>query len=112
MAAAPLRFRCYQCNQLLGVSRSKIGTTLRCPKCDADLIVPDPDDVAENAGVTTVSPSGLDSADQGIPADLIDIRPEDIRVEPGAARLLPTREPSPTPEVETRLPPDESAHLP
>lgn len=107
MAAAPLRFRCYQCNQLLGVSRSKIGATLRCPKCEAELIVPDPDEVVENAGVATLSPTAQDSADQGIPADLIDIRPEDIRVEPGAARPLPSREPSPSPAVEFRLPPDE-----
>src|SRR5437764_4477325 len=38
----PIRFRCVYCNQLLGISRRKAGTTVRCTTCDGQLIVPDP----------------------------------------------------------------------
>src|SRR5712672_3502858 len=48
MAVVPLKFRCYQCNGLLGVSRSKVGAVVSCPKCGAELIVPEPVD-AEGA---------------------------------------------------------------
>ena len=31
-----LRFRCYRCNQLLGVSSRRAGTVTSCPKCAAE----------------------------------------------------------------------------
>jgi hypothetical protein len=37
----PIRFRCVYCNQLLGISRRKAGTTVRCTTCNGQLIVPD-----------------------------------------------------------------------
>ena len=42
MASAPIKFRCFRCNQLLGVSRSKAGAVVACPKCRIDLVVPQP----------------------------------------------------------------------
>ncbi len=45
-----LKFRCYQCGKLLGVSPSKAGRTTACPSCKADLIVPDPTE-PEEAGL-------------------------------------------------------------
>lgn len=39
----PIRFRCRYCNQLMGISRRKAGTTVRCPTCHADLVVPQPE---------------------------------------------------------------------
>ena len=42
MAGELLRFRCYQCGKLLGAPASKAGRTTTCPKCKADLIVPEP----------------------------------------------------------------------
>jgi hypothetical protein len=36
----PIRFRCAYCNQLLGISRRKAGTVVRCPTCAGQVIVP------------------------------------------------------------------------
>jgi hypothetical protein len=40
MATERLKFRCYQCNQLLAVAPNKAGTVVSCPKCQADLLIP------------------------------------------------------------------------
>ncbi|MDB5349411.1 MAG: hypothetical protein JWN86_658 [Planctomycetota bacterium] len=45
-SAAPIKFRCFQCNKLLGVSRSKVGAVVACPQCGTELIVPEPLDEA------------------------------------------------------------------
>jgi hypothetical protein len=45
----PIRFRCVYCNQLLGISRRKAGTIVRCTSCEGQLIVPDPSDPATEA---------------------------------------------------------------
>ncbi|WP_154673841.1 hypothetical protein [Singulisphaera acidiphila] len=94
MAGVPLKFRCYQCNQLLGVSRGRIGTVVACPKCRADLIVPDPDEADQ--GADSFQSSRLaEASDEGISLDFLDIRPEDIRVEPGVTWTPPLAESSP-----------------
>ena len=49
----PIRFRCVYCNQLLGISRRKAGTIVRCTACEGQLIVPDP-----NEGATDPAPLG------------------------------------------------------
>src|SRR5438874_3324880 len=36
----PVRFRCSYCNQLLGISRRKIGLAVTCPTCQGQVIVP------------------------------------------------------------------------
>jgi DNA-directed RNA polymerase subunit RPC12/RpoP len=36
----PVRFRCAYCNQLLGISRRKAGTIVRCPTCSGQVVVP------------------------------------------------------------------------
>jgi hypothetical protein len=46
----PIRFRCVYCNQLLGISRRKAGTIVRCTTCEGQLIVPDPSDAGTEAG--------------------------------------------------------------
>jgi hypothetical protein len=38
----PIRFRCAYCNQLMGISRRKAGTVVRCPNCAGQVIVPSP----------------------------------------------------------------------
>jgi hypothetical protein len=42
----PVRFRCAYCNQLLGISRRKVGTVVRCPTCAGQLTVPSKDEIA------------------------------------------------------------------
>jgi hypothetical protein len=39
----PIRFACPNCRQLLGVSLRKAGTEVKCPKCEAAVIVPTAD---------------------------------------------------------------------
>jgi len=46
----PVRFRCVYCNQLLGISRRKSGTIVRCTNCEGQIIVPEP--VAEAAAAS------------------------------------------------------------
>jgi len=36
----PIRFRCFYCNQLMGISRRKAGTMVRCPTCASQVMVP------------------------------------------------------------------------
>ena len=82
MMAVPIKFRCYQCNQLLGVSRSKIGATVACPRCKTELIVPpSPLNAAELSMLYSGAAGAAGGPDSGL--DLVDIRPEDIRAEPG-----------------------------
>lgn len=94
MAVVPIKFRCYQCNQLLGVARSKAGTVVNCPKCSAGLIVPDltePGEPAPNPDPSQEASSGAESNEPqltsapGLEDLLAEIRIEDIRVEPGVA---------------------------
>ena len=40
MARDPIKFRCFQCQKLLGVSPTKAGATVACPKCGAALLAP------------------------------------------------------------------------
>lgn len=40
MPSAPMKIRCYSCGQLLGVSRSKAGRVISCPKCASELTIP------------------------------------------------------------------------
>jgi hypothetical protein len=56
----PIRFRCVYCNQLLGISRRKAGTIVRCTKCEGQLIVPDPNDATSEPAGTKEHPSGAD----------------------------------------------------
>ena len=121
MAGERLKFRCYQCNQLLASAPGKAGSVVSCPRCKADLVVPAPDSPApadpqssssvgkaSGASTSTLSPpkpaglGDLDEAAAAIPADLIDLRPEDLRVEAeffrGVTRAPePAREPEPAP---------------
>jgi hypothetical protein len=92
MPGPKIKFRCYQCNQLLGVSSTKAGKVVACPKCSTDLVVPELDDPPAPAAGSESPPSTpafLTALDAGVPLDLVDIRPEDIRVESGDDWKLP-----------------------
>jgi DNA-directed RNA polymerase subunit RPC12/RpoP len=130
MAGVPLKFRCYQCNQLLGVSPSKAGSVVACPRCGVELIVPQPPEpgsagstdsapAASEALETNAAPAAPGGLDTGTSLESLDIRPEDIRVEPGfewaprpteAERVeLPEDRPAPTPAAAPAATPPQSA---
>jgi DNA-directed RNA polymerase subunit RPC12/RpoP len=86
MAGVQIKFRCFNCNQLLGVSRSKAGTEVSCPKCSSALLVPTPDDLPVSSGAPEpqppdTTPAFLSALAAGLPVDIADLRPEDVRVE-------------------------------
>jgi phage FluMu protein Com len=122
LAVERLKFRCYQCNQLLASWPSKAGSIVSCPRCKADLVVPAADSTAaadpEASTVGKASgrarstltppintvPAGLDEMAAAMPADLIGLRPEDLRVEAEFFQSLtrvpePPQEPEPAPWV-------------
>jgi hypothetical protein len=45
----PIRFRCPQCQQLMGIARRKAGTTVNCTACHSPIVVPAEDDAPETA---------------------------------------------------------------
>ena len=118
-----LKFRCYKCNQLLSATRKKAGTVIACPRCKAELKVPEPQEEAEAAGAIPTGPndpsrpgsrsetagsppssasaplpSFMEEIAAAIPDELASLRPEDIRVEAEFADLVvTTTEPVPPP---------------
>lgn len=44
----PIRFRCAYCSQLMGIARRKAGTIVNCPKCQGQVIVPNPEGEEES----------------------------------------------------------------
>jgi DNA-directed RNA polymerase subunit RPC12/RpoP len=59
----PIRFRCSYCNQLLGISRRKSGTSVRCPTCAGQVLVPDQDEAATVPGREDANPFVFDRND-------------------------------------------------
>ena len=119
MAADRLKFRCYRCNQLLAAAPGKAGAVVTCPKCKAELQVPalEPNVFAEVAprqqadtsgqAATTEAPpkpppvpAYIQEIAAAIPAEVADLRPEDLRVEAEFFESLtrtPVRPPDPEP---------------
>ena len=103
MAGLPIKFRCYQCNQLMGIPRSKAGRVVNCRKCGAELVVPEPDESLASGSPTASSdaaPAFLADLDAGLPIELADIRPEDIR----AIRVRPADSDAPDAEALPAVP--------
>jgi hypothetical protein len=118
MAEGPLKFRCYQCNQLLGVPPKRAGTVIACPRCGTELLVPRPETEPEpslaeelargpvpagrsrsRASAADAGPAGSEAGSipslmnehgSAIPEDLVTLRPEDIRVEAEFVDLVVT----------------------
>ena len=38
------KFRCYQCQKLIGAPSSKFNAVVKCPRCGVELLVPSPDE--------------------------------------------------------------------
>jgi hypothetical protein len=116
MPGNPIKFRCYKCNQLLGVSRSKLGTVVACPKCATELQVPDPEDASASppgssspapAPIPETTSAFLSALEAGLPVEGSDSRVE-IELEPEPELVLepePEAEPEPIPRIPpTRAP--------
>jgi hypothetical protein len=90
-----IKFRCFQCHQMLKTSRAKAGAVVACPKCGVDLIVPEPPEPAppppEASHATVISEPA--TAPAPAPAEVLALRPEDIRAQVDDDYPLP----SPTP---------------
>ena len=55
------KFRCPECQKLLGVSPRKVGRLIHCPQCGAELIVPSIDDApSETEEATEFADLGID----------------------------------------------------
>jgi DNA-directed RNA polymerase subunit RPC12/RpoP len=59
----PIRFRCAYCNQLLGISRRKAGTVVRCPTCAGQVIVPNADAEVPPVGPNSPNPLVFERGD-------------------------------------------------
>jgi ribosomal protein S27E len=44
----PIRFRCPNCHQLLGIARRKAGTMVHCPTCSTSVLVPNSDEAGDS----------------------------------------------------------------
>jgi hypothetical protein len=105
MPGNPIKFRCYKCNQLLGVSRSKVGTVVACPKCAAELLVPDPDE-APGSAPAPAAPSPVPGTTAAFLSDLearLPAERPDLGID---VDLEPEPEPEPEPELELQLEPE------
>ena len=119
MVAERLKFRCYRCNQLLAAAPGKAGAVVTCPKCKAELQVPAPEPAvfaevaprrqADTSGRETATeippkspsvPAYLQEIAAALPADVADLRPEDLRVEAEFFESL-TRTPERPPDPES-----------
>jgi hypothetical protein len=89
----PIRFRCVYCNQLLGISRRKAGTIVRCTTCEGQLIVPNPDDPATTEPAGAQGESEPSSAPAG--GGLLEQSDFDAILEPQAAVPKPAAVASP-----------------
>jgi phage FluMu protein Com len=130
MPAELVKFRCYRCNQLLAVSPSKVGAIVACPKCQADLVVPGAEtQIKVEPRPQPKGPAAVGTGGPGeptsrpvplpgffgetppeIPAEVADLRPEDLRVEAeffaNLTRKPPEPEPIPAPSIPEPISPE------
>jgi hypothetical protein len=60
----PIRFRCTNCDQLMGIARRKAGSLVRCPACRSEIAVPaDADDDSPPIPAPTPVPAPAPRAD-------------------------------------------------
>ena len=104
LAGERLKFRCYQCNQLLASAPGKAGSIVSCPRCKADLVVPAPESPApadpESSSVGKMSGRGADA--HAAEAD----RPRRPRRNRGGHPRRPDRSPARGPAGRSRVFPE------
>lgn len=76
-----IKFRCDRCGQLLGVSPSRAGRPVKCPKCGAGLLVPSPGDpeIPSASTDTTNAPGEPSSSPSSGFFDAVDLDQDDLR---------------------------------
>jgi DNA-directed RNA polymerase subunit RPC12/RpoP len=100
----PVRFRCVYCNQLLGISRRKAGTVVRCTNCEGQIIVPEAEPEMQAVAAGQANAAGA-KEHQPLPNDLFErndldalLRPFDFdHPEPVLPPAEPKAPPSPAP---------------
>lgn len=97
----PIRFRCRYCNQLMGISRRKAGSPVRCPTCHAEVVVPESEGEA-NPAAPPAQPIGEVPAPVFERSDFEAFLNDPAPAKP-AERLKPS-EPLPPSPFETELP--------
>ena len=70
------KFRCSQCEKLLGVSPKKAGRTVQCPRCGTELIVPLAETAADSPDLQPLDEPLELGIDFGLSSSL-DLRPFD-----------------------------------
>lgn len=111
----PIRFRCVYCNQLLGISRRKAGTVVRCTNCGGQIIVPEAEAEVAVVGVTSAN-AGTMTRKESLPekSNLLEQSDFDALLKPLAGeypKLADSATPSSVSSVEAfaipeKLPPD------
>jgi hypothetical protein len=96
MSVGSFTFRCGECNRLLGVSRSRVGQTIVCPKCGTEQPVPDPDILGDSG-----TPSGSIVTPPAAPASAV-VPPLLAATPPGGTPPVPPilATPAPVPVAE------------
>jgi hypothetical protein len=93
----PIRFRCRDCGQLLGIARRKAGAEVACPNCAKKLTVPSVDD--PDLSPPADAPAAAAAANRGNPFERSDF---DIELKPPPrepARAAPAPPPRPAPPL-------------
>jgi phage FluMu protein Com len=95
----PIRFRCAYCNQLMGIATRKAGTVVACPKCQGQVIVPNPLEQTESpAGSPEEKPNLFEESDLDEVFGLNPSVPEPQTLSPAPPQAAPApRYPPPEP---------------
>lgn len=105
----PIKFRCPNCSQFLGISRASAGAIVDCPSCGRTIRVPQTD-----GRVEPLPPPRLDLQDQALQQALDQLANLDSSEDsdspfvmaPTTATVEPTQAPAPIPvRIETPVPP-------
>ena len=88
----PIRFRCVFCNQLMGISRRKAGTVVRCPVCASSVKVPSNSDAPPAEAFSGARSKRNDSPPIFERSDFDEILHEPLRPKAAEARPAPVVE--------------------
>jgi hypothetical protein len=98
----PIRFRCAYCNQLLGISRRKAGTVVRCPTCAGQVVVPNVEAEGTEAGGDQAAPFVFERSDfEELLNPVEAVQPREKKAAVASAADLPSVISSPSPPPPT-----------